>query len=410
MELKQRIFKAIEDNKDVLYTRGDELYAIAEPGYCEFETGSYITNLLKKWQLPYEKLSYTGIRVKLGQGKPHICLLLDMDALPLSKKEGYIHSCGHSIQTAIGLNVIETLKDESLQGTLDVIFTPAEEMIQLDYRDSLIKQGLVRFPSGKQDMIYKGVFDEADCILSCHANGQTEYLFDLNSTLTGFLVLRASFEGAPSHAGFAPQLGKNSLHGAMLALSGIQYLKEHFDPKAGVNIQPVITEPGGSINIVPSLTRVESYVRALDKETLLDAATQVEQLFIHCGEALGLKVTVERRPGFLPLRQAKEVYQALHKNMLLLCKEEDILKNPISGASGDVGDLSQLLPTVQMGFSGIEGRFHSDHFTVKDPYNAYVRPVQILCGTVLDLMEQGFSGNEGYRERKQSYMQHWLQA
>lgn len=407
---KQRLFAAIEAEKENLYQWGADLYALPEPGYREFETGQYIRTLAEGWGLCCESLSYTGLRVRLGRGKPHVCLLLDMDALPRTDGSGYIHSCGHSIQTAVGLGVLDALRDQPLAGTLDVIFTPAEEMIQVDYRDSLIQKGLVAYPSGKQDMIAKGVFDGADCVLSCHANGETTSLLEVDSTLTGFLVLRAAFAGASAHSGFAPQLGKNSLHGAMLALTAIQYLKERFSPQEGVSIQPVITEPGGTINMVPSATKIETYVRALTQESLFTAADQVEAALRHCGAALGLGVTVERRPGFLPLRQDPALSRVVEDNMHLLAAPGDILRGTISGASGDVGDLSSLLPTIQMGFSGIRGRFHSDDFTVSDPYNAYVRTTQVLCGAILDLMDQGFSGSQGFAQRKEAYLKTWLGA
>lgn len=42
-------------------------------------------------------------------------------------------------------------------------------------------------------MIAEGYFDDVDCVLSAHANGETEYLFDINSTLAGFLAKKPSF-------------------------------------------------------------------------------------------------------------------------------------------------------------------------------------------------------------------------
>ena len=94
--------------------------------------------------------------------------------------------------------------------------------------------------------------------------------------------------------------------------------------------------------------------------------------------------------------------------MLLLCGEEDILKGLISGASGDVGDLGALLPTVQFGFTGVSGRFHGDDFAVTDEPNACLCPPKILAGTVLDLFDHPVSGRAGFPERKAAYLKNWL--
>ena len=71
------------------------------------------------------------------------------------------------------------------------------------------------------------------------------------------------------------------------------------------------------------------------------------------------------------------------ENMLLFCEEDQILRNVVSGASGDIGDLGFLLPAVQIGFSGIKGQFHNDNFTIADKENCYIRTAKVLAGTTL---------------------------
>ena len=41
----------------------------------------------------------------------------------------------------------------------------------MDYRKGLIAEGKIHHPSGKQEMITAGVFDDIDIMLSCHAMG-----------------------------------------------------------------------------------------------------------------------------------------------------------------------------------------------------------------------------------------------
>ena len=405
---KQRIFSKIDQNAAAILDRSRQLFATPELGYREFETGRLIRAWLDGWGVGYEQLSYTGFLVTLGRGDPVVAVVADMDGLPKKAGEGRIHACGHSLQTSAALALIEAMKDEPLQGTVKVIFTPAEEMIDFDYRQSLIQKGLVKHPSGKQDMIENGVFDGVDCVLSCHASGEPGCRFDVGSALKGFVILKAVYTGRSAHAGAAPFAGKNALHAALVAQTAIAFLKDRFDPGDGVNVQPVLPEAAGTVNIVPDRAVVETYVRARTQKALFAAADLVENCLKKCGEAMDIETEVTRRPGFLPLSQSRQINALVKQNMLLLCGEGDILENLVSGASGDVGDLGALLPTVQFGFTGVSGRFHGDDFAVTDEENACLCPPKILAGTVLDLFERPVSGREGFEARKAAYLKTWL--
>ena len=407
-EQKQRIFDRIDQNADAIRQRSRRLFDTPELGYREFETGRLIQNWLTDWGVAWTPVSYTGLLVTLGAGEPVVAVVADMDGLPQKAGAGRIHSCGHSLQVSAALALIEALKDEPLKGTVKVIFTPAEEMIEWDYRQSLIAQGLVQYPSGKQDMIAKGVFDHVDCVLSCHASGEPNCRFDVGSTLKGFVILKAVYRGLGAHAGAAPFAGKNALHAALVAQTAIAFLKDRFDPDDGVNVQPVLSETAGTVNIVPDHAVVETYVRAKGEGALLAAADLVENCLKKCGEAMDMETEVIRRPGFLPLSQSREINRLVKENMLLLCREGDIRENLVSGASGDVGDLGALLPTIQFGFTGVSGRFHGDDFTVTDEENACLCPPKILAGTVLDLLARPVSGREGFAARKAEYLRTWL--
>ena len=114
----------------------------------------------------------------------------------------------------------------------------------------------------------------------------------------------------------------------------------------------------------------------------------------------------------MPLSQSKELNKTIKKNMLLICDDEMIEENVVSGASGDIGDLGYLLPTVQFGFSGIEGIFHNDSFKIADKENCYINTVKVVCGTIEDLIENAeLRPQRGdFESRKEYYMKNWLKA
>ena len=261
-------------------------------------------------------------------------------------------------------------------------------------------------------MIACGYFDDIDCVLSIHANGDKSKskLFDINSTLAGFTAKKAVFKGQAAHSGAAPHLGKNTLHGAVLCENAVAFLKDQFAPEAGVKINPVITEPGGSVNIIPDRTVLEAYIRANDIAALMDADKRVDMCIEHCAKALGLDYEISNTIGYMPLRQSRLLNKAVKNNMLLLCGPEFIDENIVSSASGDVGDLGFLLPTIQFGFSGIDGNFHSDSFKIADKENCYINTLKVVCGTIADLIssKEYRAINENYSEDKKYYLKSWL--
>ncbi len=411
---KKELLETVDRKREDIIKLGDMLFNCPELGFKEFETAGIIKKNLDNVGIKYEsEIGMTGIKAEIGNGY-NIALVADMDALPGKNFEGRIHSCGHSIQTAVMLSVVKILAETGFLENTDIkvsaIFTPAEEFIDFDYRDGLIEEGKIKYRSGKQHMIASGYFDDVDCVLSAHANGEREKKFDINSTLAGFKAKKAVFKGQASHSGAAPFLGRNTLHGAVLCENAISFLKDQFDPADGVKINPVITEPGGSVNIIPDRTVLETYIRANSLDVLNYADERVNGCIKHCAEALELQYEIEDTIGYMPLSQSAELNKVIKSNMLDICGEDDIVKNVISGASGDVGDLGFIIPTVQFGFSGIDGIFHSDSFKIADKENCYINTVKIICGTIADLAANRSLRvkRENFEEKKEYYLNNWL--
>lgn len=84
-------------------------------------------------------MARTGVVATIGTGKaPCVGLRSDMDALPLteevessykSKNDGAMHACGHDSHVAMLLTAARILKEKEtdIQGTVKLIFQPAEE-------------------------------------------------------------------------------------------------------------------------------------------------------------------------------------------------------------------------------------------------------------------------------------------
>lgn len=408
----------LDVHREEILEMGRELFDCPEPGFKEVKSAEILTSFFVKEGIAVQnQIALTGVKATIGKpGGYHIALVADMDALYVNDENGRypFHSCGHSIQTTVMAWVLKLLKDleipEQTGGRISFIATPAEEFIDLDYRRELQKQGKIRYFSGKQNMIAQGIFDDVDCVITMHINGDTGTLFDIGSTLAGFMEKKVVFHGRASHSGVAPHLGRNALHGATLCMTALSFLKDQFAKEDGVCIPPVLTSSSGTVNVVPDEAVLESYIRANTLEALLTAGKKFDQCARACAEALDLTCTIEDQTGYMPLAQSDEINQIIYQQMQKICPDEKIVKNVISGASGDVGDMGYLLPTVQFGFSGMKGRIHSGDFQITDQENAYIHTAQVVLGTVAEILSKKEMQihRTDYQERKEFYLKQWL--
>ncbi len=417
-DYSEDIKACIGRNREEIVRLGRELFQCPEPGFREVKSNEILTSFLFRNGIPVQNgLALTGLRADLGSGDGyHIALVADMDALLIKTgdRELAIHSCGHSVQTAVLAGVMKMLKEsglvDRLGGTVSFIAAPAEEFIDLEYRKELVREGKIRYLSGKQNLIADGVFDDIDCVISMHINGDSGTLFDVGSALAGFMVKRAVFTGQAAHSGAAPHLGRNALHGASLCMDAIAYMKDQFPKEAGLSLHPVLTSVSGGVNIIPDRAVLESYIRANTLDQLLEAGEKFDRCAIHCAKALGLECAIGNETGYMPLKQSDALNTVVLRQMKKLCGDDAIVRNVVSGASGDVGDLGYLLPTVQFGFSGVKGRIHSGDFAIADEENAYIRTAQVVLGTVCELLANPDLQvrNGDFAERKAYYLKRWL--
>jgi amidohydrolase len=370
----------------------------AEAGYFEVETHRLLSERFAARGFrvePFEGMPGFAAFVGPAGGKPgsarRVVMLADMDGLP-SGDGGYAHTCGHHLQMTALYATACLLQKRAPQALEQVTFAavPAEEFVDFQRREPLIREGRVRSLSGKQELLARGFFRGARRVVATHAaNLPDENRRGVSSVLTmnGFEVLRLRFSGVSAHAGAQPHKGRNAQNAASLFLHACAFLRESFDEQKHVRIHPILRlRPEQPVNFIPDLAFIETYVRASDTPTIQTVTGQLIAAAEGCSRAIGVTLTPERLRGYAPFR----VDPALHESLRQVAAAQGVsfTEEIFSAASTDVGDISQVLPAVIVGLPGTNGRFHSPEFAVLDEEAAYVFPAEILSAFILRLLQQ----------------------
>lgn len=401
--MKDLFIKSLDNIKEEMIALSESIFKKPELGFKEYNTNESICKILDKYNVSYDNdVAITGIVATIDSKKEgaHIGLLCELDAVPTinhefsNKEDNAAHTCGHYAQVGTMLGVFLGLKEskvlDSLGGKVTFIATPAEEYCDFEYRKCLVDSGKLTYISGKQEMIKLGVFDNLDCVISCHTMGTgTEYLAETNSTLNGFLGKRAVFKGKSAHAGANPSEGINALNAATLAMNAITFLRETFKEEDAIRVHYVMSEGGTTVNSVPEQTTLDMYIRAKTLDAILEVNKKVNRALRAGALGVGCDIEICDTGGYLPLTQDENLTKVIENNLLDFMSKDKILKDCHSYASGDIGDLSHLVPTIQIGVAGFSGNIHGYNFKTGDVNLAYNLPMEYLGSATIDLLTNG---------------------
>lgn len=423
--LKARCLQLIEDNKAAIIDIGQEIFAHPELGFKEHNTAALVRSTFERLGIPYrDKLAITGVRgdLKGRSDGPRVMMMGELDAVvcPLhpqaDRTTGAAHSCGHNAQIASMLGAAMGLAPlaDQLDGNVAFVAVPAEEYVELEYRERLRQEGQIRFFGGKQEYLRLGVLDDIDMGMMIHSHaGVRDRHFLINCDSSGFLGKLIRFTGREAHAGARPFDGINALNAAALSLLAINSQRETFREKDRIRVHPIITKGGDLVNIVPADVRMETYVRGTNLEGILDASEKVNRSLQGCAYAIGAKVDIQEMPGYLPLIQNPVLSDLFAANAeTLLGAGTNIYGQELIGAT-DAGDVSSFMPFIHISTGGYDGDAHSQNFTVCDPEMAYVMPAKAMAMTVIDLLWDGAAQARAIRDAaapkftRESYLQFW---
>ncbi len=402
-DLKNLVFREIESRSTEIINLSQTILGHPEPGFREVKTARLVADKFAEIGVPFRSgLALTGVRADLigGSPGPTMALLGELDSLIVQEhpfadpNTGAAHACGHHCQigmlfgAALGLMQPDVLS--ALSGRIALVAVPAEEYIEIEYRDGLRRDGKIEFLGGKPELIKLGEFDDVDLSMMVHTTSNPEEgQLCLSGTNNGTVAKQIQFVGKGSHAGGAPHLGINALNAATLALSAIHYNRETFRDDDTIRVHPIITRGGEAVSAVPADVRMETFVRGKTIEAILDANKKVDRAIRAGAMAVGAKVIIQTIPGYMPLKQNDSMAEAFKANAEALVGAANVGYVGHRTGSTDMGDISHLMPTIHPYVGGATGLGHGANYVVQDYNLAVISAAKAMAGTVVDLMGDG---------------------
>ena len=275
----------------------EELHMHPELSYEEYETTERIKRELAAagieiLQIPLK----TGVAAIVRGAKPGKTygLRCDIDALPIaeetdlpykSKTPGKMHACGHDFHTAavFGAALLLQERKEELQGTVKILFQPAEESSH-----------------GAETVLETGVFSDVTAIFGLHT---AAYLpvgtlgIRAGSVMAAVDRFELNITGTGCHGGH-PDEGVDTI---LVAASVIQA----FQSIVGRNLNPFHTgvvsvmriNGGNTWNVIPDKVELECTVRSMEKDDRIFIERRMREIAEHTAAAYGANAELLRHPG-----------------------------------------------------------------------------------------------------------------
>lgn len=397
--LKAQLREIIDGEAGRIIDIGRRIWAHPETGFKEVETGKIVASEFERLGLPWRRVAHSGLRADLSgaPGGAHIAFFGELDSV-ISREHpasdpvtGAVHACGHNAQVAGMLGVAMAFARSGalndLGGVISFFGAPAEEVIELEYRKSLLKAGKISFLTGKAQLIAEGELESVDIAMMYHLENQKGKIKTSHGgSHNGAVAKFVRYAGREAHAGGAPHLGINALNAALIGLTGINAQRETFRDEDHVRVHPIITAGGDQVSTVPADVRIELYVRAKTVEAIADAGFKVDRALRAGAVAVGAECAIESLPAFAPRRSFEPLEEVFERNAISYFGSDAVDEMEHRNGSTDMGDVSLLMPCLHPYYRAAAGAAHGAQWQVVDERLAYVEPAKVLSGVLVDLL------------------------
>jgi amidohydrolase len=369
VKLKETVAGEIDSHHRELADISRRLHDNPEVAFKEYRSAALLIEFLEKSGFAVEKgvcKLPTAFRAAYGSGRPVIAFLAEYDALP---KLG--HACGHNLiaTSALAAGLASRKAINELGGRVMVFGTPGEELY-----------------GGKAIMAAAGAFTDVDIAMITHPGGGNLVLMNTLACET----LEVSFRGVAAHAAEAPQLGISALEAMIQSFNAINSLRQHIGARE--RISGIITDGGEAANIIPARAAATFIARAADDPSLDALKKRVIDCFAGAAKATGAKLKYSWGERYAAMVSNVALGRLFHRNMQSLGRAIRLGDNGILNFSTDVGNVSQLVPTIQplvsIASSGV--LIHSPQFAAaaatEEALRSLLDAAKAMAMTAVDLL------------------------
>jgi len=424
--LKKQAVAGVTERTKLAQEINDSLFSFAELGFQEVETARYVGELLEKNGFKVER-GVAGIptawvaRWTNGTGGPVIALGSDVDCIPKASQmpgipwrqpmiegapgHGEGHNSGQAVNIVAALSVQALMKKHNIAGTLVLWPGIAEELL-----------------GGKAYFVRDGVFSGVDAVLFTHVANNLSTSWGYAGG-TGLVSVEYTFEGESAHSAGAPWRGRSALDGVELMDIGWNMRREHLRPEQRSHY--VITDGGDQPNVVPSLAKVWYYFREQTFENIQKNYTLGNKMAEAAAMMSDTKVSHRLLGTAAPQNFNKPLAEAAYNNIKAVglpqwtadeqafaravqkyigAKEEGLdtklseleppAKEPKSGGSDDIGDVSWNVPTITIRYPSnipnLPGHNWANAIAMATPiaHKGVVAGSKVMAMTLLDLLTE----------------------
>lgn len=348
----------------------------------EYQTTAFLKERLEELGIRIlESGLKTGLIAEIGSGQPVVALRADIDALPIleqtnlpykSQNPRVMHACGHDFhQTSLlGAAALLKEKEDQLEGTVRLIFQPAEEISE-----------------GASDVLATGLLEDVQGIIGFHNIPQLkagQLALNAGAMMAGVEKFKVTVTGVSSHAA-RPDLGVDTVTAVTTMVQNLQLLiSRTVSPFETAVLSITHLDVGSTWNVLPKSGYFEGTIRSFNPSVQRELKEHFVSIVRHIAKSLEVDVAFEwgvtPPVTFNDEELTKVVWEASQD------LAEVLPANP-STAGEDFAFYQERIPGV-FAFIGSNGEpdapdLHHDHMTIDDaafevsvPY--YVENAQAL--------------------------------
>lgn len=331
----------------------------------EYETTAFLSRYLQDLGIKIlDSGLETGLIAEIGQGEPVIALRADIDALPIleqtglpyaSQNPGVMHACGHDFHQTSLLGAAELLKamEEDIQGTIRLIFQPAEETSQ-----------------GASQVLATGLLDDVVAIIGFHNMPQLkaeQMALKPGAMMAGVEKFKVTVEGVSSHAA-RPDLGVDTVLTLTSMIQNLQALVSRtVSPFEPVVLSVTHIEAGATWNVLPQNGFFEGTIRCFNPDLQKRLKADFIRIVEHTAGNFGAKVAIVWDQTPPVTYNDPELAELIFKNSQNI---GELLTAQPSSAGEDFAFYQEKIPGV-FAFIGSNGAadapdLHHDSMTIDD--------------------------------------------